>query len=85
MAIEINQEYKTIKIFKCINDGISLPLFKLPNRCREGISIGSYLVSFDNKTVYAKTWKNNNENEYVKLLNDVKFFEANDHLFELIS
>lgn len=63
-------------------ENINLPLASDYNKIAIDAAIGTLLISFDNKHVYAKDWSNGKEDGYVLLLNDISFIESNPHFFE---
>ena len=74
---------KKIKVF-VLKNNINLPIKSNPDKTAN-CNIGDLLVCWDGKNVYAKDWNDNEEEDFVLLLNDLTFIEINKHFFENIT
>ena len=74
---------KIIRIFKII-DNIKLPIANNPNEMAN-CSLGDNVITFDEKTVYAKNWNNETNHEYVLLSINFEFVKVNKQFFEEIN
>lgn len=75
--------YRTkIKIFEII-DNINLPLAENPNEIAQ-CGIGSHLICYDGKNVYAHDWSDNKEGDFVLLLPNLDFIEMNKSFFDIL-
>jgi hypothetical protein len=73
---------KTIRIFE-IKDNINLPTASNPNEMAN-CSLGDKIITFDEKSVYAKNRSDDNNNEYVLLSLNFEFVKINKHFFNEI-
>ena len=74
---------KTIRIFE-IKDNINLPTANNPNEMAN-CSLGDKIITFDEKSVYAKNWSDDNLHEYVLLAINFEFVRVNKQFFNEIS
>jgi len=71
-----------VSVYK-IKDNINLPLASNPQEIANS-SIGDLIICFGGD-VYAQEWNNDNtQGNFVLLLNDIDFINANEQLFENI-